>query len=592
MPTRKNKRKLNELIESARNAKRQKSEKKICNGIDVDTLNEWKISLNNVHGRSRTPNEVALLIQELIHWQLEGNSLDSAIKIIKNIHGGGYETYKIMWDNWVNNDKSLNIKGTIPRGRPHTSINYISNLTEEDEFEIAQFIYKYTIANPTGFSCPDFCRFLNDDRHYDFNTQQCMQILNYYNCKFDDQPKYYGVITDERVDDFKRFLYSYSHALQLEEKDEAVIVYSDETWANVDTCMKKSFRHDCGNNYECISEGLCSKLIEISGEDWAKAKVSKRDGGRRAAICWAHTKDGILYGKDELGQDAIRLNKQQQLDFSNNIPTSELIFECKKQGDYHLQFNAELYEEYLITRLIPAFKNKYGNDKKLILVIDQAPYHTRRCGFPSTNDNKNTIISYYYKYNIESITINRKNGGVKTFNRTEFNRRSPNGPSKDELLLYLFYKLKLEKPQELETLCSQIISRAGGLVLYTVPNNPDDQPHELFNAHIKHYVRKNAKNGRTMNELISDIQNGAYGGVTMCNAIHKGFDSATAIGCQKTCHNNMNKEINELLKIDNKDIHNLYSENSKYNIFQKFIKIPWSVKTLKRFKTEFQIILN
>ena len=83
------------------------------------------------------------------------------------------------------------------------------------------------------------------------------------------------------------------------------------------------------------------------------------------------------------------------MDFSKNIPTSELIFECKKQGDYHLQFNAELYEEYIVTRLIPAFKNKYGNDKKLILVIDQAPYHTRRCGFHSTNDDKNTIISYY-----------------------------------------------------------------------------------------------------------------------------------------------------------------------------------------------------
>ena len=194
--------------------------------------------------------------------------------------------------------------------------------------------------------------------------------MNYYNCKFDDQPKYYGVISEERIKHFKRFLYSYSHALQLLQKNEAVIIYSDETWANIDTCMKQSFRHDCDNNYECISGGLCSKLIKISRTDWTKAKVSKRDGGRRAAICWAHSKDSVLYGKDELNQDAIRLNKKQQLDFSKNIPTSELIFECKKQGDYHLQFNAELYEEYIVTRLIPAFKNKYGNDKKLILVID------------------------------------------------------------------------------------------------------------------------------------------------------------------------------------------------------------------------------
>ena len=121
MSTRKNKRKLEESIASARNAKRLKHENKISNKIDVEKLKEWKISLNNVHGRSRTPNEVALLIQELIHWQLEGNSLDSAIKILKDIHGGGYDTYKNMWDNWVNNDKRLDIKETetIPRGFDH-----------------------------------------------------------------------------------------------------------------------------------------------------------------------------------------------------------------------------------------------------------------------------------------------------------------------------------------------------------------------------------------------------------------------------------------------------------------------------------------
>ena len=141
------------------------------------------------------------------------------------------------------------------------------------------------------------CRFLNNDSHYNFNTQQCMQILNYYNCKFDDQPKYYDVISDERIENFKRFLYSYSHALQLQQKNEAVIIYSDEAWANIDTCLKQSFRHDCDNNYECISGGLCSKLIKISRADCAKAKVSKRDGGMRATICWAHRKDVFYLGK-------------------------------------------------------------------------------------------------------------------------------------------------------------------------------------------------------------------------------------------------------------------------------------------------------
>ena len=107
-------------------------------------------------------------------------------------------------------------------------------------------------------------------------------------------------------------------------------------------------------------------------------------------------------------------------------------------------------------------------------------------------------------------------------------------------------------------------------MLYTVPNNPDDQPHELFNAHVKHYVRKNAKKGRTMDEFISDIQNGAYGGITICNAIHNEFDSTIAVGCQNKCHR-----------------HEQRDKAMKMNFTVNFLKFFYTFKQ----KTEFHCLL-
>ena len=201
----------------------------------------------------------------------------------------------------------------------------------------------------------------------------------------------------------KRFLESYSHALALEEAGTHVIVFQDETWTNLGTCMKESCRHDCNQNAECILYGICNHFLNLAKDDYAKARVSNRDGGKRVAISYAHTKDGIL--EAELDN---QLQNFDQLNFKVDCPTSELLFECSNNGDYHQQFDSEKYESYLKHSLIHAFKAKYGNDKSMILVIDQAPYHTRRQGFPSQNDKKQTISMYYDKHNINQIRIKWK----------------------------------------------------------------------------------------------------------------------------------------------------------------------------------------
>ena len=49
----------------------------------------------------RSNFENALIIQELCYWQICGKSLDSSIKLIKEIHGGDYHVYKETWNYWL-----------------------------------------------------------------------------------------------------------------------------------------------------------------------------------------------------------------------------------------------------------------------------------------------------------------------------------------------------------------------------------------------------------------------------------------------------------------------------------------------------------
>ena len=52
------------------------------------------------------------------------------------------------------------------------------------------------------------------------------------------------------------------------------------------------------------------------------------------------------------------------------------IWEAKNsKGDYHDYMDSDMFNFWVQKRLIPAFKKKYGRNKKMILVIDNASYH-------------------------------------------------------------------------------------------------------------------------------------------------------------------------------------------------------------------------
>jgi hypothetical protein len=575
------------LINHANNTLKNAKKQRISEGIKVTTsqLIEWKTSLNNHSGRTRSSWENCLIIQEICYYMLNGKTNNEIYNILVDIHGGRIDTYKNIWSTWIN-DSSTDLLSNQNRGRPPFDNELIDNISPDKEEKIAKFIFDNTIAEPTGFSGPDFERFLNENLDMKVNEYQSKIILKKYNCIFDDQPKYYGFDTPDRIKDLTRFLECYSHALKLERDGTHVIVYQDETWANIGTCMKESYRHDCNHDYICENFGICHYLMKLGGENWIKARVSQRDSGKRVAVSYAHTKDGILGNS---------LDHSNQLDFSTSHPTSELLFECNNSTDYHQEFNAEMYETYIKYRLIPAFKQKYGNDMKMILLIDQAPYHSRRNDFPSQSDSKSSIKVYYQNHGINKIKLKRITDFEEIFiefDISQFEDRAPKGPYKEEMLLYLFEYLKKTKPESLETVVSTIVKNHNGYVLYTVPNNPKDQPHEFCNAHLKYFVRKNCNKGRTIDKLMQDIQCGVYGGTAKNGYNHKPVDSIIVSGWRSKCIENMNIEIKDHMKIDD-NIYNLHTNiSSKAKIGDSYVHTPWTTKTLKKWQKSFETIIE
>ena len=54
--------------------------------------------------------------------------------------------------------------------------------------------------------------------------------------------------------------------------------------------------------------------------------------------------------------------------------TCEYLFLKKSTGDYHGMIKNQNFMEWVDEKLIPTFKARFP-DKKMILVLDNAPYH-------------------------------------------------------------------------------------------------------------------------------------------------------------------------------------------------------------------------
>ena len=96
----------------------------------AEKLKKWKKNLNNNNGTSRTIEENELLVQEIIHYLLQGKTLDKTIKTIIDIHGGAYRTYQQLWNHFLNNENCNYVETLETRGRKNDMPNYIDEISK------------------------------------------------------------------------------------------------------------------------------------------------------------------------------------------------------------------------------------------------------------------------------------------------------------------------------------------------------------------------------------------------------------------------------------------------------------------------------
>lgn len=59
---------------------------------------------------------------------------------------------------------------------------------------------------------------------------------------------------------------------------------------------------------------------------------------------------------------------------SSVYPTSEMVYRAKSsRGDYHDNFDTDNFMMWMDRRMVPAFRAKHGDEKTLVLIMDNAP---------------------------------------------------------------------------------------------------------------------------------------------------------------------------------------------------------------------------
>jgi hypothetical protein len=574
--------------------------KKQSVGLTKSELLQIRDDLVNIKGRSRTVEENKLLIQYIAYELLSGSSENEAYRKCEDIFGGSYATYQNTWKNYIEN-KSL-LPDYFARGPTQTKTLYcdVEALSNDVIDKFIQFTWNYNVNNNIGFSRQDIYHYFNEELNIILSENVIDQLLGFYGFEWSNATNYYGIqYFQYHKNSLLRFCYNYSQALQLEQSGTHKIVCSDESWSNTGTSFDHSWQHKCNskNLEDCY---VCQQYVNLSYGD-CKSSLCKQNKGKRCIFLHAMTKNQLLVGKDDNGNSLKRLDPNLCINLETTLPTSEFIMECKtSDDDYHKHMNGDIYDKWFVNRLIPSFEQIYPSNKA-IFFIDQAPFHINRTKFPNVNSNKECILQYYKDNNIDSITVIRKDGNMKdkpiTFGINSFlkNKKTKNalcgGPSKEELLYFLWKYLEKNDPTALEPKIARIARDKGHIVLFGCPNYPQSQPFELFNAHVKLMVKKCNKKGRTIEELYNNILDGMYGGTSAIGRAHKEINQKIIQGWFKKCEENIQNDLTKILNITDKNIYNLWNNLSEFDITKPYIKIPWTEKTINNWKSLFDVVI-
>lgn len=146
-----------------------------------------------------------------------------------------------------------------------------------------------------------------------------------------------------------------------EQREEYVLVFTDESYIHQNHKSKS-----CYQTQQQAKEGN---------------KNRKNAKGRCPIIMHAITTEGPLttYTEDRLPVDNLECtgNTSHPTTNADKLATEDLSVSDLHTGDYHDNMKSTMFLQWMREKLMPTFDKIYPN-KKIILVVDNAPYHQKR----------------------------------------------------------------------------------------------------------------------------------------------------------------------------------------------------------------------
>jgi transposase len=318
-----------------------------------------------------------------------------------------------------------------------------------------------------------------------------------------------------RMDALRSFLISYNNLLV--EYDNNVdnnfeFVYTDESYIYKNHAASKSWIHD-------------TSIVNRS--------TSK---GERLIILHAISPSGPLVERvnnkpiDDLSWNKDTPHSKSRLD---GKLTCELLWKAQSSsGDYHDNMNSEMFMKWVTEKLVPTFERLHNN-KKMVLICDNAAYHHKREIGTLASKTKAELARLCTEHEIEYLDLPITEKRMRYMNeafgedhwwqdrgdyvRVDFDEdrtiaRATNAtvfvPTVEELKLALVSYLKEHKPELLECKVESYLAGRGHKVLWTPPYTPDLQPIELFWAAGKNHAAQKAFTGISMRACKPPVKTG------------------------------------------------------------------------------------
>jgi transposase len=350
----------------------------------------------------------------------------------------------------------------------------------------------------------------------------------------------------------RKFMIEFSRALQLEAQGTHVVVFTDETYIHQ-------------------NHGRLASWVSAEGDGSAGKTAGK---GKRLIILHAITRLGFLCETDPVTDFPISEPALERVRDSRN--TAEWVWPAKsKFKDYHDNMDGEGFEWWLANRLIPAFTARYGPEKKMILVMDNASYHHQLNTnyYPEkktpANASKSLNAHVLRKAGCNAIKVPRPGTGGTTvlFNflvpaaEPEANRKhreegghapgggahgtvycrgGAHGPSDKELTAATVLWLTANKPEALDSKVEALFREKGWGIVWTPPYCPKFQPIELVWGAGKQRASGMYYPGRDLTVLRLHLRMGFYGGTDANNTT---WDEVNIAGAWETAEKEMNAWI-------------------------------------------------